>query len=130
MVKFEIPRGSASQTVSIIDSTSMLANFKITDLATPGLPDVNLFATLPAFSFFVTDSSGKRKVLFDLAFRKDPENYSPFLKRTLVKHKWDCTAEKNVKEVIEEHGVSAHDIEAIIWRFVILRGGSQKVLAV
>ncbi|KAI5300679.1 hypothetical protein KEM56_002269, partial [Ascosphaera pollenicola] len=94
MARFNIPPGSASQTVSIIDSTSVLANFKITDLAIPGLPDVNLFPVLPSFSFFVTDSTGKRKILFELGHRKDPENFSPSLRQLLTEYKWDCTAEK------------------------------------
>ncbi|KAI5309971.1 hypothetical protein KEM55_002018 [Ascosphaera atra] len=115
MATFKIPGGAASKTLSIIDSTSMLANFLITDLAIPGIPDTPLLPVVPSFSFLVTNSTGERKILFDLGLRKDPENLPPHCKDWLQMKKWDVSSDKGVREVIEEHGLSGGDIEAVVW---------------
>ncbi|KAI5294476.1 hypothetical protein KEM52_003932 [Ascosphaera acerosa] len=115
MIDLNIPRGAASHLVSVIDSTTTAANIRVTHLIQPGLPDKEVMPPLPAFSFLVTDSTGKRKVLFDLATRKDLAGFPPANKEFLVEHKWDFGVEKDVSEIIEEHGVPPNDIEAIIW---------------
>lgn len=69
----------------------------------------------PSFSFLVEHPSG-RKVLFDLGVRKDfHQNSAPAWLNMVQAGMMKVDAEKNIREILEEHGVRGSDIEAIIW---------------
>jgi len=80
--------------------------------ATPVFPHFTSMEGFPAFAFLIEHPS-KRKVLFDLGVRKDFENYSPGIAKRIAD--WNITVEKDVREQLEENGVSGDDIESIIW---------------
>ncbi|KIV97953.1 hypothetical protein PV10_01648 [Exophiala mesophila] len=70
----------------------------------------------PSFSFLVKHPSG-RKILFDLGTRKDWENFPPTILKIFKEHQLTAKVEKNVSEILEEHGfaVSEGAIEAVIF---------------
>ena len=53
--------------------------------------------------------------MFDLGVRKDWENMAPKIVERAKKAGWSIKVEKNVAEILEENGLRAADIEAIIW---------------
>lgn len=56
-----------------------------------------------------------RKLLFDLGVRKDWESLSPTTVNMLNGLGAKITVEKGVREILEDHGVPAASIEAIVW---------------
>ncbi|KAH8808512.1 beta-lactamase-like protein [Xylogone sp. PMI_703] len=109
----KIPPSSKTVHVRVIDTTSHIQNIPANRFF---LPDVEGFQYLdcPAYSFLIEHPSG-RNLLFDLGIRKDWENLAPKLANLIKSGGWKVTIQKGVREILEENGVSAKDIEAIIW---------------
>ncbi|KAI1120048.1 beta-lactamase-like protein [Nemania abortiva] len=116
MTPVEIPPSKATVSVSIIDTGSWVYNIPYKTLFLPVLEGRDAF-DLCSYAFLVThhDANGKRRVLFDLGIRKDWEILVPVTIQLLKK--WGCNLEieKDVTDVLVEHGESLDDIEAIVW---------------
>jgi hypothetical protein len=113
--RFEPPAGSATVDVSLIAA----ANFGpavLKRFMSPLVPEVHTHKTQsPSLSFLIDHPSGRRLV-WDLGIRKDWQNYAPSIANYIptTGYQIDCT--QNVVEVLEEKGVKAESIEAVIWR--------------
>ena len=70
----------------------------------------------PAYSFLIEHPSG-RKLLYDLGTRKDWQSLPPMVLSLLKQHDLSIEVEKNVAEILQDHGVlvSGGAIEALIW---------------
>ncbi len=113
-----IPSSTKTVDVSVMDTTSWIRNIKPSAFMEPSYPGHDKL-DVPAYSFLIEheEIDGKRtKLLFDLGIKRDWENLpGPMVKR-LKGLGWEITIEKNVSEILEEHGQALEDIEAIIWR--------------
>lgn len=106
-----IPASSNIVTVSIIDST-FRGDFPFDMFVTPTYEKKT--ATLPAFSFLISHSPSGQKVLYDLAVRTDYKEVYPTSMTSLV-GTMNISLEKDIPDILEEHGVSRKEITAIIW---------------
>lgn len=70
----------------------------------------------PAFSFLIEHGSG-RKLLIDLGVREDYHNMAPIWFQMMAASGGSTGVEvkQGVREILEEHGISGSDIEAVIW---------------
>ncbi|KAL4877816.1 beta-lactamase-like protein [Aspergillus karnatakaensis] len=80
----------------------------------PQVPGLDTFARNPAFSFLLEHKSG-RKLVFDLGIRKDYENYAPKIADYIPTTGYNIEVTQNVADILQEHGVPAKEIEAVIW---------------
>lgn len=83
----------------------------------PAVPGLETFATSPSLCFLLEHPSG-RKMVWDLGIRKDYNNYAPEIAAYLPTTKYNIQVAKNLVEILEDHGVQAEQIEAVIWRLV------------
>jgi glyoxylase-like metal-dependent hydrolase (beta-lactamase superfamily II) len=67
------------------------------------------------FSYLIQHPSLNRSILFDLGIRKDWENLSPQLLSQIKTLGWILNVEKDVHTIIDEAGLDADSVEAIIW---------------
>ena len=108
-----IPPSSTAVAVSIIDST--------THIRIPSSlcfqPPIKGFENLEclAFSFLIQHPSG-RNLLFDLGVRKDWQNLAPKVSNRLRTNGWFISVEKEVVDILGDHGVKRKSIEGIVWR--------------
>jgi glyoxylase-like metal-dependent hydrolase (beta-lactamase superfamily II) len=70
--------------------------------------------TIPSYSFLVEHPSSGRRVLFDLAIRKDYETLPPAVQKFLIDVNWVIEMEKDVVDILAECGIKSGDIEAVI----------------
>lgn len=110
----EIPSSSDIVDVSIIDTTSSILGVEAWKFLEPPIKGHNYLAT-PAFSFLVHHPRLDRSIVFDLGIRHDWWNYSPFLQRRFKNGGYVISVEKSVRTVLEDHGVDASKIEAVVW---------------
>ncbi|WYZ45919.1 hypothetical protein EsH8_IX_000144 [Colletotrichum jinshuiense] len=80
----------------------------------PDVPGLETFKTSPSLCFLLEHPSG-RKLVWDLGIRKDYNNYAPSITNYLPTTKYDIQVTKNVVDILEENGVAASDVEAVIW---------------
>jgi len=113
-ITLNIPPG-ATANVKIIDTTSRISKLETSYFMRPPLAGMEYMPTLPAWSFLIESPSG-RKILFDLGAPKDWEHLAPVTSERLKRLGWDIKVEKNVVEILEEHGVRGADVESVIWR--------------
>ncbi|GMF81561.1 unnamed protein product [Aspergillus oryzae] len=113
----EIPSG-ASITVKLINPVNFGPSH-LTRFMAPQVPGLDTFARNPAFSFLIEHSSG-RKLVFDLGIRKDWENYAPKIAEYIPTTGYKIEVTQHVADILEEHGVKAKDVEAVIWRCAYL----------
>lgn len=108
-----LPASKAKVDIRIINSTTRILGMPVSLFVQP---DIKGYTTIdaPAFTFLIEHSSG-RKLLFDLGLRKDWEGLAPVVVETIKRYGWDVSAQKGVREILEENGVNGSDIEAIIW---------------
>lgn len=115
-----LPRGNATCTVRVIDSTSTIhypAKYFF-EKSIEGYDDL----ACPAYSFLLTDATGKRHILFDLGVRKDwREAFPHHFLQTLESKGARNDVEKDVFDLLQEgHEAdpslpSPNDIESIVW---------------
>lgn len=115
-----LPSGQKSVDVSLICA----ANFGpavLKRFMSPLVPHVHTHKTKsPSLSFLIQHPSGRRLV-WDLGIRKDWQNYAPCVANYIPTTGYEILCERNVVEVLEEHGVKADTVEAVIWRCVPFR---------
>lgn len=112
MLELNIPSSANVVKVSIIDSTGHVRGLPSSHLFKP---DINGFGKVSAgcFVFLVEHKPSGGKLLFDLGIRKDLDGHSPAT-RELFKLA-EVTAEKDIREILEENGVGVDSISDIIW---------------
>lgn len=107
-----IPRGATAK-VSVIDNT-FLYDIPVDNYIQPIVPGYETFS-LPAYVFLVENSEG-RKVLFDLALRKDWENLTPEALHEIESDHIKIKVEKDVIDILREGGIEGEGIEAVVFR--------------
>ncbi|EPS31781.1 hypothetical protein PDE_06739 [Penicillium oxalicum 114-2] len=105
-----LPAGACAK-ISAIDSAS-LSNLPLEPYFHSDLPRLQR-VTVPAFSFVITNAHG-RCVLFDLGLRKDWTELSPTAVAEVYHDNLGIQCEKDVRDILEAHEVSAESVEAII----------------
>jgi hypothetical protein len=70
----------------------------------------------PSYAFLIENESLGSKVLFDLGTQKNWKEQAPSVVSMIEEASWEVTVEKDVAEILREHGVSLSEINAIIWR--------------
>lgn len=70
----------------------------------------------PSFAFLIEHPTG-RKLVFDLGVRKDYHNMAPVWVKLQASmgEASKVSVKQGVREILEAHGVSGSDIEAVIW---------------
>ncbi|KAF3767971.1 Metallo-hydrolase/oxidoreductase [Cryphonectria parasitica EP155] len=111
--KFEIEPSSATVDVRIIDTTSWIGGIPTKVFFTPVTKGYDTLEC-PAYSFLIEHPSG-RKLLFDLGVRKDWENLCPVTVDMIKNLEAKITVQKDVREILEDNGISASSIEGIVW---------------
>lgn len=111
---FNVPSGAVAK-VSIIDSSTRLANFRASHLCKPPLDGFETLQTMPTWSFLIESPSGK-KALFDLGVHVDLTKYIPRTQNNIKKNGWNVETKESVADIIRRHGVDPKDINSVIWR--------------
>jgi hypothetical protein len=112
--KFEIPVSSTTVTVSVIDTTARL-HMAVGTMFNPSIKGHTKLAS-PSYSFLVEHDRLGSKILFDLGVQKNWQEQAPVVVDMIKEFEWDVRVEKNVAEILEEHGIPLTAIDAIIWR--------------
>ncbi|KAL2831014.1 beta-lactamase-like protein [Aspergillus pseudoustus] len=111
---FPVPPGGDTVQVSIIDSTTRIGKLPLEFLMTPPMLGMEYMPVLPSWSFLIQHASGE-KLLFDLGVPGDWRTFAPVVTEKLEARGWDITVDKEVVDVLGDHGVAAHEISGIIW---------------
>lgn len=111
---FEIPPGEQIVEVKLINSVNF-GPAQIHRFMAPPVPGLETFSTSLSLCFLLEHSSG-RKLVWDLGIRKDYGNYSPKIAEYIPTTKYNIQVEHNVADILQQHGVDLHHIEAVIWR--------------
>lgn len=117
---FDVPPGATAK-VSIIDSTLRISNLKVDYFMGPPVQGFDKLESLPTWSFLVESSAGQ-KVLFDLGVPKDQNVFPPSVRKDIDKYGWQVHVEKDVADILKEHGVDPSEISSVIWRFDRMNG--------
>jgi len=111
---FDVPSGATAK-VSIIDTTLRVNGILSSSFVAPALEGFDTLPTMPAWSFLIESSTG-RKIVFDLAVPPDPYNsYAPAVVQQLEGFGWDVQVEKHVADILADGGVNITEIESVVW---------------
>ena len=109
-----IPPSESTVSVSIIDTTSKIRGVTPERFLEPRIKGHDWLGA-PAFSFLIQHPTLNRRLIFDLGIRKDWWNLSPFLLGHFKNGGHEFDIQKNVRDILDEHGVDAAGIEAVVW---------------
>ncbi|GAM86330.1 hypothetical protein ANO11243_043440 [Dothideomycetidae sp. 11243] len=109
-----VPPSDVTVRVSCIDSTTKV-NLDTSSFLEPVYKGADRIV-VPAFGFLIEHPSGK-KIMFDLATRKDWQNLPPIITKRLEAFGWTVDIEKNIADILTEHGVDVAGgaISEVIW---------------
>ncbi|KAK4150427.1 beta-lactamase-like protein [Chaetomidium leptoderma] len=110
----DIPPSPHTVDVSIIDTTATIRGISAHLFLSPPIKGYDWMAA-PVFSFLVRHPGLNRSIIFDLGIRKDWQNLSPQVLSQIQSQGWKLNVEKDVREILDDAGVDANHIEAIIW---------------
>lgn len=112
---FGIPPSDATVDVKAFN----VANFTLNNLTSvflnpvlPGREDL----TLPLQAFLIEHKPTKKKLMFDLAMRNDPQNLPPAFSSFFSSKAITFDPFKDITELLQDGGVSLDSIEAVFWR--------------
>lgn len=110
---FHIPRSEHTVLVSIIDTTCHVS-IEIDKVFVPRRPGHD-YLRVPNYSFLVRHPELGRTILFDLGLRKDWWNSAPVVRNILQEGQSHLSVQKDIREILEEGGVSTTTIDTIVW---------------
>ncbi|KAL1955028.1 hypothetical protein VTO42DRAFT_319 [Malbranchea cinnamomea] len=117
---FKVPPGETTVTVSLICPVNS-GPAKLHRFLSPPVKGHETHKTFsPSLTFLLEHPSG-RKLVWDLGIRKDYQNYSPRIAQYIPTTGYTINVEKNVIDILEEHGIQGKDIEAVVWRYCTFR---------
>lgn len=101
--------------ITVIDTTTWMSGLSIKGFVDTPIKGHEQFDA-PSFAFLIEHPTG-RKLVFDLGVRKDYHNMAPIWGRMQASMGESAKVEvkQGVREILEAHGVSGSDIEAVIW---------------
>ncbi|KIW12832.1 hypothetical protein PV08_08019 [Exophiala spinifera] len=111
--RLNIPSGEVVVKVSLINPVNFGPAI-LNRFMAPPVPGLETFRSSPSLTFLVEHPSG-RKLVWDLGIRKDYQNYSKSIADYLPTTKYSIQVEKNVVDILEENGIVAAQVEAVIW---------------
>ncbi|KAK8026429.1 hypothetical protein PG991_003485 [Apiospora marii] len=113
--KWEIPSGAVAK-VSIVDSTLRMSGLPTAMMFASSVEGFDHFETLPTWCLLVESPAG-RKALFDLGVPADKDTFAPLWQKMLddTGLRDEFRVEKDVAQVLRDHGVEPGDIDSIIW---------------
>lgn len=112
--QLDVPASANTVVVSVIDTTTRL-HMPVGSMFDPPIKGHTTLAS-PSYSFLIEHESLGRKVLFDMGVQRKWEEQAPSVVDMIKTYKWDVRVEKDVAEILEEHGIKLATIDAIIWR--------------
>jgi hypothetical protein len=112
--KVEIPASSDIVTIRVIDTTTRL-HMPVGTMFDPTIKGHTKLAS-PSYSFLIEHERLGSKILFDLGVQKRWQEQAPVVVDMIREFKWDILVEKDVAEILVEHGIPLTDINAIVWR--------------
>jgi glyoxylase-like metal-dependent hydrolase (beta-lactamase superfamily II) len=110
------PHSSATVEISVIDTTTYLANVDPSTVVDPVYPGMKRYS-IPSYSFLIHHRPTKSRLLFDLGLRKNWRTHlSPHIFTQVIEPlKIEVSCEKDVADILMEQGRSPNDINTIIF---------------
>ncbi|KAL9616106.1 MAG: hypothetical protein Q9160_008990 [Pyrenula sp. 1 TL-2023] len=108
-----IPSSENCVDVKIIDTSAHLI-LPLDLFAVPKVGDAE-WLDAGAYASLIENPRTHQRVIFDLGMRKDYQNLAPALQPFIQNPKATIEIEKNVVEIIQEHGVDPSSIQSVIW---------------
>ncbi|TKA65209.1 hypothetical protein B0A55_09010 [Friedmanniomyces simplex] len=114
-----IPPSQHTVNVSFIDTTGVVGDMPASLFMTPPIPGFNSLQA-PCYSFLIKHRNSDKPskydhLLFDLGIRKDFENGPKVVVDQQKQVKYSVKVEKNVVDILREHGDDPAKIGGIIW---------------
>ncbi|KAJ7931669.1 beta-lactamase-like protein [Mycena leptocephala] len=69
----------------------------------------------PMFSFLVEHKTSKKRLMFDLGIRKDPQNLAPAVASFYTSGILQLELPKDITELLQDGGISLESIDAVVW---------------
>ena len=113
-----IPPSNNTVNVSIIDSANLSAT-PSNAFYQPPITGIDYLDPVPALSFLLEHASGQ-KLLFDLGIAKDQSVLGSEVVKRIAQMGWQIDVERDVADILEEHGIRKEEVDAVIWRCVLL----------
>jgi hypothetical protein len=114
-----IPPSDCIVKISVIDTGARISGSNPAFFLEPIIPGFGRAGGSPSYGFLIEhqDVTGKPlKYIFDLSLPKDLEAITATTKNLSRRMNWDVTVPKDTRDVLEEHGIHANQINGIIWR--------------
>lgn len=112
--QIHIPESPYTVTVRVIDTTLRI-HMPVGTMFEPQIKGHTKLAS-PSFSFLIEHEKSNRKLLYDLGVQKNWEEQAPEIVDQIKSEGCEIEVEKDVAEILTEHGMPLGDVEAIIWR--------------
>ncbi|KAI0098531.1 beta-lactamase-like protein [Nemania sp. FL0031] len=114
-IDLHIPKSTSTVNVSIIETGTFLKGMPTSMFLEPDIPGHQYLAA-PCYSFLIQHPTQNRTLVFDLGIKKDWENWPAPVHEGIIKTLGATPfVPKDVRDVLEEHGIDAKAVESVIW---------------
>lgn len=111
----QLPPGEVVVRVSMM-SPAVFGPVVLERFVAPAVPGLDTLGAIPSLCFLLEHPTG-RKLVWDLAIRKDYHNYAPDIAAYIPTTNYTIHAPQNVADILQDNGVDLHHVEAVVWRF-------------
>lgn len=115
--QIQIPASTQTVTVRVIDTTLRI-HMPVGTMFDPLIKGHTKLAS-PSFSFLIEHEKSGRKILYDLGVQKNWEDQAPEIVDQIKSEGCQIEVEKDVAEILTDHGMPLKEVEAIIWRWAV-----------
>ncbi|RKL50439.1 hypothetical protein BFJ70_g1600 [Fusarium oxysporum] len=110
-----IPPSETSVDVSIIDTKSYFGPFGVEYFLKPGPVGAHKTVGAAFYCFLVHHKPSNTRLLFDLALRKDVENLSRSMHKSIEQGGWEVNVPTDIADILSSNTVPLESINGIVW---------------
>ncbi|KAJ4142995.1 hypothetical protein NW765_000133 [Fusarium oxysporum] len=110
-----IPPSETSVDVSIIDTKSYFGPLGVEYFLKPGTVGAHKTVGAAFYCFLVHHKPSNTRLLFDLALRKDVENLSRSMRKSIEQGGWEVNVPTDIADILSSNTVPLESINGIVW---------------
>ncbi|EME38842.1 hypothetical protein DOTSEDRAFT_75539 [Dothistroma septosporum NZE10] len=112
--ELNIPPSTNTVDVSIINTAHTILGLPTSIFYGPKISGHDIIAA-PVYSFLIQHPTLDRTIVFDLGIRKDWQNYSPVMTKSIDPDHVTIRVPKTVRQILDDGGVDTAKVESVVW---------------
>ncbi|KAM0288458.1 hypothetical protein ACHAO9_007104 [Fusarium lateritium] len=111
----DIPRSKNTVDVSIMDTKAYVGPLGVEFFLKPGPVGAHKTCGAAFYCFYIHHKPSNTRLIYDLALRKDVENLSPSIRKSIEQGGWTVDVPTDIPDMLKSNNIPLESINSIVW---------------